>query len=363
METDNRFTKGIFYILIFMGIVLAGTMLKLLESFFKPVVLSVLLAGVFYPFVKKLNAKYKIPWLLGILIVYLAFLIVFFGIGNILTSSFMSIASSYPKYEQRFLTVYRTMQNTFSAQSDSSFFNFFFDFNKDQTLLENLSSQLNILQIIKNFAVNFTSFLISFMKTGFLILLLSVFLLIEMRFTKKKIYKAFSNKDSEKIHDIMNRIATDTTHYISIKFFISLATGLLVFLSCLFAGLDFPLVWAFLAFVLNFVPTFGSIISWALTTLFALIQFFPSPFPILFIAIAVLAINMLLGNVVEPKIEGENLGISPFVILVSLSLWGWLWGFLGLILAVPLMVIVKIICENISFLRFIGILLGTGKEI
>ena len=69
-------------------------------------------------------------------------------------------------------------------------------------------------------------------------------------------------------------------------------------------------------------------------------------------------INMILGNLVEPRIEGKDLGLSPFVILVSLTLWGWIWGFLGMILAVPLTVILKIICENVSFLQGIGIILG-----
>lgn len=360
---NNRFLKGIFYFLIFMSVILAGTMLKVLESFFKPVVLSVLLASVFYPFIKKLNKRFKIPWLLGIIIVYAIFIVIFFGIGNILSSSVMSIVNSYPRYEERFKTVYSALQDSFAANSDSGLLAFFFDFNKEQSLFENISSQLNILPILKNFAVNFTNFFISFMKSSFLILLLSIFLLLEMKFTKEKIYKSFSSQNSSKIHDIMNRIATDTTHYISIKFFISLATGILVFLCCLITRIDFPLVWGFLAFVLNFVPTFGSIISWVITTLFAFMQCYPNPFPIIFIAIAVLFINILLGNIIEPRIEGENLGISPFVILVSLSLWGWLWGFLGLILAVPLMVIIKIFCENISYLRPIGILLGSGKNL
>lgn len=358
---NNRFLKGIFYFLIFMSVILAGTMLKVLESFFKPVVLAVLLAAVFYPFVKRLNKQFKIPWILGILIVYAVFLVIFTGIFNILSSSLISIAETYPKYEERFRTVYATIQESFSTNSDSKALQFFFDFDKDQSLLENLSTQLNILPLLRNFAVNFTSLLISFMKSTFLILLLSVFLLLEMKFTRKKIESAFSSENSTKIHDIMNRIALDTTHYVSIKFFISLATGLLVFLCCLVARIDFPLVWGFLAFILNFVPTFGSIISWGATTIFAFIQCYPHPLPIIFISLAVLIINLILGNIVEPKIEGENLGISPFVILVSLSLWGWLWGFLGLILAVPLMVIIKIFCENISYLRPIGILLGNGK--
>ena len=363
LNPENRLLRGIFYFLIFMSVILAGTMLKVLESFLKPVVLAVLLAAVFYPFVKKLSSKFRIPWALGILIVYVLFTVLFFAIGNILTSSLLSIANSYPKYEARFQTIYRALQESFAASSDSGLLAFFFDFKKDQTLLENLSTQLNILPLIKNFAVNFTNFLTSFTKTTFLIILLSVFLLLEMKFTKEKIFKAFSSTNSEKIHLIMHQIAVQTTHYISIKFVISAITGCLVYIFCLLARIDFPLVWGFLAFVLNFVPTFGSIISSAATIVFAFIQWYPSIFPVALIGIAVILINMILGNVIEPRIEGENLGISPFVILVSLSLWGWLWGFMGLILAVPLTVIIKIFCESISFLRPIGILLGSGKTL
>lgn len=71
-----------------------------------------------------------------------------------------------------------------------------------------------------------------------------------------------------------------------------------------------------------------------------------------------LAVNFILGNIIEPRWEGSDLGISPFLILVSLSLWGWLWGFIGMILAVPILVIIKIICENIQILNPIGVLLG-----
>lgn len=359
---NGRLIRGIFYFLIFICIILAGTMVKVLESFLKPVTLAVLLAAVFYPFIKRLNTKFKIPWAMGILLVYAFFTVIIFILGNILTSSFMAIFESYPKYEERFRIIYHTMQEEFANNSDSGFLTFFFDFNKDQSLLENLSSQLNVLPLLKNFALNFTNFLISFMKSTFLILLLSIFLLLEMKFTKKKIYSAFSDHNSTKIHDIMNRVARDTTHYISIKFLISLLTGFFVFIFTLIAGIDFPLVWAFLAFVLNFVPTFGSIISWAITTIFAFLQCYPHPFPVIFTSVSILIMNVTLGNVIEPRIEGENLGLSPFIILVSLSLWGWLWGFLGLIVAVPLMVIIKIFCENISVLHPIGILLGSERR-
>jgi predicted PurR-regulated permease PerM len=76
-----------------------------------------------------------------------------------------------------------------------------------------------------------------------------------------------------------------------------------------------------------------------------------------------LGANQLIGNVLEPKIMGDNLGISPLVVLMSLSLWGWLWGFTGMILAVPMTVIVKIVCENIPVLEPVSVLIGSHRSV
>jgi predicted PurR-regulated permease PerM len=112
---------------------------------------------------------------------------------------------------------------------------------------------------------------------------------------------------------------------------------------------------------LNFIPNIGSLVSWAGTTLFALVQFWPEPGPILAAGTVMLAVNFILGNAVEPKIQGDNLGLSPFVIVASLVGWGWLWGFAGLVLAVPMTVIIKIVCENVPILEPVSILLGSYK--
>jgi predicted PurR-regulated permease PerM len=114
-------------------------------------------------------------------------------------------------------------------------------------------------------------------------------------------------------------------------------------------------------FILNFIPTLGSIAAGIGVILFSIVQFYPEPGPIMATIIIMLSANFVIGNILEPKIQGDHLGLSPFVILVSLLGWGWLWGFAGLILAVPMTVIVKIICEQTPGLEPVSIMLGSYK--
>ncbi len=359
MVEQNKFLRGIFFIMIFFAVVLFCFLLKIMDSFFKPVVLSVLLSFVFYPFIKTLNNKTKLPWWVSIFVVYIIFFIVLFLIMNLLGSSFKSIVFSIPKYQEKFQEIVENLKLTFS--SDSRVFKFL-DFNEEDSLFVNLNNQFNILEYLRLIAVNFTTSIVGFMKALFLVVLLSVFLLAEFKKTRRKVNLAFDGNNNLRVVHVVQNIISDTTHYASIKFVISLMTGVLVFLACLLTRLDFALIWGFLAFCLNFIPTFGSIASSLIIIVFAIIQFYPSWIATLFLSLWIVAVNFVLGNVVEPKIEGENLGISPFVILVALSFAGWIWGVLGMILAVPMLVIVKIICENISFLKPVAVFLGNKTE-
>ncbi|MBO7639600.1 MAG: AI-2E family transporter [Treponema sp.] len=351
---EDRFTRNpILYMMLFITFVLLVAVLKITASFCLPIILSILLSFVFYPLCKKLN-KLHIPWLLCILVVFLISASLIFGIGNLLFNTFKTIAKVYPRYEQRFTDLYQLFCDTFKIHYD-----------QEADLFTNLWNSLNVRTAVQNIAISLSSNLVSFVKVFGVVLLLMLFLLIEVKSIKPKVNLAFSDRAElqGKIKNIASSTAKEVTHYISIKFLISLLTGLLVFLVTFFAGLDFSVIWGAIAFVLNFIPTFGSIISWAATTIFALLQFYPSWGTCIFIAIAVLAINFILGNIIEPRWEGSDLGLSPFVILVSLSFWGWMWGFVGMILAVPMTVIMKIIFENSTVLKPIAILLGnTGKK-
>ena len=348
MSDKVNYTKGIFYLLLCLGIIAVGTVLKLTTEVVLPITVSVFLGLVFQPVINSLHTKFRIPTILGIVIVFLILFVLIFFIVTLLISSSKAILTLYPKYEERFLTIYVTVAEIFNLPYDS-----------DLSLFNNLWGQLGVRNAIQSMALSFSNNLITFVRNLTVVSLFLIFLLMEMGLFKAKAIAALDGKTPGRITLIMRDIIQQVTKYISVKFFISLLTGIFVFLGTWVVNLDFPIIWGFLAFVLNFIPNFGSILSGILTTFFALVQFWPKPAPVIWVGFVMLAVNMILGNFVEPKVQGRNLGLSPFIIIISLSVWGWLWGFLGMILAVPMMVILKIICENIGFLQPLSIFMGS----
>ena len=349
MERD--YTKPIFFVLLFFAFILLGFLCKVLSSVLVPVAIAIFMALAFYPVVKNLEAKAKIKWGIGTLLVVALLLIVIASVSSILVKGVSTIANEYSKYENRFMSIYRILAQQFNLTID-----------EDKSFLNNLWGILEVRQYIQDIALGLSSGVVSLGKSLVLIIIMFAFLLLEIKGLKNRITNAVEDKNKQTVLNISQQIGQDVVRFLSIKFFISLATGLLVFIASLIIGLDFPIVWAFLAFVMNFIPTFGSIISTLLTTLFALLQFYPHYGKVIFIFLFIFAVNFILGNILEPRIEGDRLGLSPFAILVSLALWGYIWGFIGMILAVPMTVIVKIFCENIPYLNIVSTVLGSKKK-
>lgn len=349
MEENTKDNK-IFYILLFFAIVLCGFLCKWLSSVILPVLFSIMISFVLLPVVRKINLKIGIPWVISSVIVVILFSIIFISIFSLLIRSLSIIVSEYPKYETKFMTLYQLLANNLDLEID-----------ENKSFIANAWKYLKFRDLIQKAAVFLSSGIVSFGKNLFLVVVMSTFLLIEMRLTKRKMHYAFS-KNREKVTRISHQIVTETVRYVSIKFLISLATGILSFLVSCILKIDFPIVWGFLAFIMNFIPIFGSIFAVGLTTLFTILQSYPNWSTPLIILVSLTAINMILGNILEPRIEGNNLGISPFAILVCLSFWGYLWGFVGMIIAVPMTVIIKIVCENIDYLNGIATFIGNNPK-
>ena len=347
MPKNRNYARSIFIILVLFGITVCCTVLKLTVSFTLPLLVAILLSFVFYPFCKGLK-KLHIPWILSIIIILVITVVVIYFIVSLLITSLQTIIEAYPRYEARFTSIYRMIAATLKLP-----------FDEDLSLISNLLNSLNLRSVLQNLAITLSTSLVSFSKVLLMIMLLVTFLLLEFNTMRLKFDVAFTSAEThEKILRIVRNTIAEVTHYISIKFLISLSTGVLVTLGTAVVKMDFPIIWGFLAFVLNFIPNFGSILSCLITGLFALLQFYPSVGTVIYVAAMVIVVNMTLGNFVEPRWEGSDLGLSPFIILVSLSLWGFIWGFVGMILAVPMTVIIKIICENVDSLRPVAIMIG-----
>lgn len=341
------YSKQIYFILLFLAVIVTGFVMKALGTVMLPVIFASMLSFSFLPLVKKMNTKTRIPWALCSILVTLLEILIILALSGVLVTSLSTIVSQYPNYERKFQSIYQLVAERFGLEFDNS-----------KNFLENAWSSLKIREFVQKFALTLSTGLVSGGKNIFLVFFMQVFLLIEMRGTRTKMNHAFSGKAKERVIRISTNIVQEVVHFLSIKFFISLGTGILVGLGTWAIGLDFPILWGFISFLMNFIPTFGSIISTVFTTLFALLQFYPSIWQTITVFVLMLLANFTLGNILEPRIEGKHLGLSPFVILVSLTLFGWIWGFIGMLLAVPMMVIVKILCENIPYLNAFAVLLG-----
>jgi AI-2 transport protein TqsA len=156
---------------------------------------------------------------------------------------------------------------------------------------------------------------------------------------------------------MIENIESRVRQYLITKTLISAATGLLAFLILWGSGVDFPLFWGFVTFLLNFIPSLGSLVAIIFPFTLSLLQFDSLERPLL-VLILLSSMQMVMGNILEPKIMAFRLNLSPLVILVSLIFWGWLWGVWGMVLAVPIMSTVKIIAENIEGLQPIAVFMS-----
>lgn len=347
MKKLVNFARPIFLLLLVLTVIVLAAVLKVTGTFLVPVTIAMFVSLVFEPLIVTLNTKFKIPWIAGIFIVLTLVIVSVWIIASLLLSSIRTIIDLYPRYEERFTVIYKAIAGLFALP-----------YNAESTLFQNLWGQLSIRQTLRSFAFSLSNSLIVFFKDLLLVLLFAVFFLLDLRYLRQKLDFAFGDGSKGKAAIIITDIIQQVTRYMSVKFFISLLTGVLIFWGTFAVGMGFPILWGFLAFILNFIPNFGSILSGVLTSVFALVQFWPKPAPVVFVAVLMCAVNFILGNIIEPRVQGRHLGLSPFIIIVSLSFWGWLWGFTGLILAVPMMVILKIICENVSILHPAAVLMG-----
>ena len=196
-----------------------------------------------------------------------------------------------------------------------------------------------------------------FLSTTFLVFLIMAFMLSEATvFPKKFRYISGARAGDE---DRFTKIATEIQSYLGIKTVVSLATGLVLGIWAYALDLDFPVLLGMIAFLLNYIPTVGSIIA-AIPAILLSVITFGALLHVILVAGGYIAVNIIVGNIIEPRWMGRSLGLSTLVVILSLLFWGWAWGPLGALLSVPLTVGVKILLENTEDLHWLAILLDKG---
>ena len=223
-------------------------------------------------------------------------------------------------------------------------------------------SNFDWLGILRDNAKNISSLIIALSSKFVLTFVFLMFMLVEAPYLDEKVDKAFG-KNSGRVRKILSSISEQVSQYLGTLALISLATGICAWLVLMFLDVKLAAGWGVLAFLLNFIPTVGSIIATIPPVVMAIIQFSPGLFKPFLVLVLLTSIQLIIGNVITPKVVGDRLGVSPVMILLSLLLWSMIWGIPGALLSTPIMSIIKIVCENIPVLQTIAILIGSGESL
>ena len=283
------------------------------------------------------------PGWLAITLVMAAILVALLGVGALVVQSANAFTAKLPFYQERLTLM-------FSAAL---------------TWLELLGVVLSRDLLIENFnpgtaftlAGNALAGLGAALSNSFLILLTVIFILAEATSFPRKLKDVLSRPKQSMPHFV--RFAENVNRYMAIKTTVSVSTGLAVTLMLAVLGVDFPVLWGILAFMLNFVPTIGSIIAAVPAVLLALVEL--GPLSALLAASGYVALNIFFGNFIEPRFMGRGLGLSTLVVFLSLVLWGWVFGPVGMLLSVPLTMTAKIALEANPTTEWLARLLGPAN--
>ncbi len=330
-------------LLAVLAVIALGAVLHILRPLFLPLTIAVLISLLLSPLVTRFNKK--IPRTFAVLLVILLLMISLYIIGWLFYTNISAFISVAGHYQQRFNIILGKIVKSYNLPSD---------------ILDAMKLSTNLRSGLFSISLSFMSF------AGQLIMVLFfvVFMLLENPLSERKINMAFPGHFMQiRLGAIIRSINTQVARYLAIKLAISIVTGLFTGLTLSLIGLDFPLMWGFLAVLFNFIPNAGSAFIMGATILMSLIQFYPEWNPILATLITMPLIQLILGNFLDPKLQGKRLDLSPVVILVSLVFWGWIWGITGMFLAVPLTETIKIICANIDSLRPLSILMSSGRAL
>lgn len=331
-------------------VIVAGGM-KMAASIVVPILAAIFIAVISVPPTAALVRLGIRRWLAA-MIVFLVVMLVGLAAAAIVASTATSFAQELPTYEK--LLQAKLAESVAWLQEKGA------DITLDQ--VDDILDPAKLFPYIQQTLAA----LVGLLQSTVFVLLTVIFILMEATVVPDKIRSindAFGGKIGEGDEAVVRwrRVLGDLQGYLVVKTYTSAVTGLLAGLGCWFFGVPYPMVLGLIAFVLNYVPSLGSIIASVPAVLLALVL--EGVGPAIGVAMVYLAINISIGSITEPRIMGRRMGLSPLVVFLSLVFWGFILGPVGMFLSVPLTMIVKILLEGTEDLRWIAVILGSGDDI
>lgn len=339
MQLSNRTTQTLMAVIATILIVAA---LRATQPISMPLAFAFFIAVLVYPLQRWFN-RYMPHWLSLVLVLLLLAGVLGLAVGALELSAEI-IEPKAPEY------LNRLQQMAESARSWAQSRGF---------PVSQFSSGQNSTQLTQE-AIGGIKSLLSALSLFVLVVSLLVLLLLEVNQYKKKVQRAFPSRTSDRLINAVGSMSEKLRRYLLVMTLTSFLTGVLTSIWCFILGVDLAFVWGLIAFVLNYIPTLGSIIAVIPPTLVALV--FNGVGRGIATLLGLAALQVAIGNFVDPRLAGKTLQLSPFIALISIVFWGWVWGIPGAILGVPMTVAIILLCQEFDSTRGIAIVLGEVEK-
>jgi len=341
MTELNDLHRGTRILIIFGMLAIISFIVKQAQATLAWLLFAVFLAVIGTPPVLWLERR-RIPYVAAVLLVVAGFAIVLVVIGALVGASLNSFYTDLPSYQALLQKRIASLQAFLAANGIKI---------TDSLLVHQIDPEA-----VKRWTAGLLRGLGSALFELVLILVTVIFIFLEASTFPVKLRAILG--DPQRDFQPFMAFIYDIQRYMNIKTAVSLTEGILVGVWLFILGVDFPILWGFLAFLLHYVPNVGGLIAAVPAVLLAFIELGIGRAAL--VAIGYLAVESILGNVVEPMLMGRKLGLSTLVVIVSLIFWGSLLGIAGVVLCIPLTMTLKFACENNSSTRWIAVLLGPG---
>ncbi|MBL7056085.1 AI-2E family transporter [Candidatus Woesearchaeota archaeon] len=326
--TENKLVNGS---IILMGIVVLFLVLKTLQSFLRPLALAIILTLLMMPLVR-FSKKRNIPFSITALFLILVLVFSVSWAGSLLSKEALKIDRTLPIHQSA-----SKIQEIISK----------FEIGGNKLNIEDYLNPGNMRAVVTSTIKSILQAILAIFSELFLAIIFLIFLIPSYDHILRNLGKTMSRGKIKKVKSALLETEKSIRDYLYTKSLISTGTALVSATILYFFGADFFLIFALLFFTLNFIPNVGSFIAVALALLYYVIVFGVS-LNLIWLGALLIAVQVTFGNIIEPKFAGDKLELSPIIILLSLFVWFWVWGIVGMILAIPITSILKIIFNHID---------------